>query len=129
MVHNDSGKFECHFTGVTIQPSSAIMLRGMEGSTLGIWAAHGEGKFTFPHDEYHYQIPAKYHYADYPANPNGSVYNAAMLASKDGRHLVMMPHLERATFPWNWAHYPTDRSDDVSPWVMAFENAHAWLAK
>ena len=129
MVHNDSGKFECHFTGVTIQPSSAIMLRGMEGSTLGIWAAHGEGKFTFPHDENHYQIPAKYHYADYPANPNGSVYNAAMLASKDGRHLVMMPHLERATFPWNWAHYPTDRSDDVSPWVMAFENAHAWLAK
>ena len=129
MMHNDSGKFECHFTGVTIQPSSAIMLRGMEGSTLGIWAAHGEGKFTFPHDENHYQIPAKYHYADYPANPNGSVYNAAMLASKDGRHLVMMPHLERATFPWNWAHYPTDRSDDVSPWVMAFENAHAWLAK
>ncbi len=129
MKHNDSGKFECQFTSVTIQPSTAVMMQGLEGSTLGIWAAHGEGKFTFPKEEKEYQIPAKYHHSDYPANPNGSQYNAAMLASENGRHLVMMPHLERSTFSWNWAHYPHDRKDDVSPWVMAFENAYQWLDK
>ena len=129
MLHNDSGKFECIFTAVTIQASKAIMLQGLEGSTLGIWAAHGEGKFSFPQAEKAYQIPAKYLYPDYPSNPNGSDYNAAMLASEDGRHLVMMPHLERSTFPWNWGHYPDDRNDTVSPWTMVFENAYNWLAK
>ena len=129
MLHNDSGKFECIFTAVTIQASKAIMLQGLEGSTLGIWAAHGEGKFSFPQAEKTYQIPAKYLYPDYPSNPNGSDYNAAMLASEDGRHLVMMPHLERSTFPWNWGHYPDDRNDAVSPWTMVFENAFNWLAK
>ena len=99
------------------------MLKGLEGSTLGIWAAHGEGKFSLPEAEHHYEIPGKYLYTDYPSNPNGSDYNAAMLCSKDGRHLVMMPHLERSTFPWNWAHYPSGRKDEVSPWIMAFENA------
>ena len=129
MLHNNSGKFECHFTSVTISPSNSVMLKGLEGSTLGIWAAHGEGKFSFPLAEDQYQIPGKYAYSDYPANPNGSDYNAAMLSSSDGRHLVMMPHLERSTFPWNWGHYPADRSDKVSPWIIAFENAFNWLAK
>ena len=129
MLHNDSGKFECHFTAVTIQASKAIMLQGLEGSTLGIWAAHGEGKFSFPKNESNYQIPAKYLYSDYPSNPNGSDYNAAMLASEDGRHLVMMPHLERSTFPWNWGHYPSNRKDEVSPWTMVFENAFHWLSE
>ena len=127
MNHNTSGKFECQFTAVNIGSSSSIMLTGLEGSTLGIWAAHGEGKFHLPMDESQYQIPGKYHKAIYPANPNGSDYNAAMLCSDDGRHLVMMPHLERSTFPWNWAHYPKDRSDEFSPWIICFENARRWL--
>jgi len=50
-----------------------------------------------------------------------------MLSSDDGRHLVMMPHLERSTFPWNWAHYPAGRKDQVSPWTLVFENAYQWL--
>ena len=127
MHHNDSGKFECQFTAVTIGTSSSVMMQGLEGCTLGIWAAHGEGKFNLPMEESQYQIPAKYHHQSYPANPNGSDFNAAMLCSKDGRHLVMMPHLERSTFPWNWAHYPNERSDQVSPWITAFENAKQWL--
>ena len=128
MLHNASGKFECHFTAVDIKPSSSIMLNGLEGSRLGIWAAHGEGKFHFPKEEKNYQIPATYHFDGYPANPNGSDYNAAMLCSNDGRHLVMMPHLERSTFPWNWGYYPENRNDKTSPWLMAFENAFKWLA-
>ena len=129
MLHNESGKFECHFTAVNIKKSSAIMLKGLEGSRLGIWAAHGEGKFHFPKQEASYQIPATYHFDSYPANPNGSDYNAAMLSSQDGRHLVMMPHLERSTFPWNWGYYPENHKDKVSPWLMAFENAYDWLDK
>ena len=127
MLHNDSGKFECIFTAVKISESNAILLKGLEGSSLGIWAAHGEGKFSFPKTENHYQIPGKYLYSDYPSNPNGSDYNAAMLSSQDGRHLVMMPHLERSTFPWNWGHYPNKNTDEISPWIMAFENAFSWL--
>ena len=129
MLHNESGKFECHFTAVNIKKSSAIMLKGLEGSRLGIWAAHGEGKFHFPKEKDAYQIPATYHFNSYPANPNGSDYNAAMLSSQDGRHLVMMPHLERSTFPWNWGYYPKNHKDKVSPWLMAFENAYDWLDK
>ena len=128
MMINDSGKFECVFTSVKIQKSSSIMLKGMEGSVLGIWAAHGEGKFCLPYKEKKYQIPAKYYYNSYPSNPNGSNYNSAMLCSENGRHLVMMPHLERSTFPWNWGYYPKNRKDKTSPWLMAFENAFSWLS-
>jgi phosphoribosylformylglycinamidine synthase len=127
MLHNDSGKFECIFTAVAIEKSNAIMLNGLEGSILGIWAAHAEGKFSFPQDESNYQIPAKYLYQNYPSNPNGSDFNAAMLSSEDGRHLVMMPHLERSIFPWNWGHYPENHSDEISPWIMVFENAYNWI--
>ncbi len=130
MLHNDTGKFECTFTSVKIQENNSVMLSSMAGSTLGIWSAHGEGKFSFPNKESHYNIVAKYGYDALPANPNGSDFNTAMLTDKTGRHLVMMPHLERSTFPWNWAHYPKDRkNDEVSPWVEAFVNAHAWLQK
>jgi phosphoribosylformylglycinamidine synthase len=126
MLHNDSGKFECNFTSVEIQDNNSIMLSSLAGSKLGIWAAHGEGKFSFPYSEDKYQIVGKYGYEAYPANPNGSDFNTAMMTSDDGRHLVMMPHLERSTFPWNWANYPQDRNDEVTPWVEAFVNARKW---
>lgn len=127
MLHNDSHKFECQFTSVEIQENSSIMLSSLAGSKLGIWAAHGEGKFSFPYQDENYRIVGKYGYDAYPANPNGSDFNTAMLTSDDGRHLVMMPHLERSTFPWNWAYYPKERSDDeVSPWLEAFVNARKW---
>ncbi|MBF4984851.1 phosphoribosylformylglycinamidine synthase subunit PurQ, partial [Nonlabens mediterrranea] len=130
MLHNASGKFECNFTSVEIAKNNSIMLESLAGSKLGIWAAHGEGKFHLPKDRSAYQIPATYGYDSYPANPNGSDYNAAMLNSEDGRHLVMMPHLERSTFSWNWAHYPTDRkNDEVTPWLEAFVNARVWLER
>ncbi len=130
MLHNNSNKFECNFTSVTIAENNSIMLSSLAGSTLGIWAAHGEGKFYLPKDRSAYNIPATYAYDSYPANPNDSDYNTAMLNSDDGRHLVMMPHLERSTFPWNWAHYPRDRkNDEVTPWLEAFVNAREWCGK
>ena len=86
-------------------------------------------KFILPKEEKEYKIVGKYGYDEYPANPNGSDYNTAILSNNDGRHIAMMPHLERSTFPWNWPVYPKDRNDEVSPWIMAFENAKKWLEK
>ncbi|RXR32234.1 phosphoribosylformylglycinamidine synthase [Flavobacterium piscinae] len=129
MHHNDSQKHESGFTSVKIQENNSVMLSSLAGSTLGVWISHGEGKFKLPYEESQYHIVAKYGYENYPANPNGSDYNTAMLCDKTGRHLVMMPHIERSTFPWNWAHYPNDRVDEVSPWLEAFVNAKNWLSK
>ena len=127
MLHNDSNKHESIFTSVTIQKNNSVMLSSFEGTTLGVWVSHGEGKFNLPMPEENYNIVSKYGYETYPANPNGSDYNTAMLCDKSGRHLVMMPHIERSTFPWNWAYYPKDRNDEVSPWLEAFVNARKWL--
>ena len=128
MHHNDSKKFECQFTAVTIQKNNSIMFDNFENVTLGIWAAHGEGKFVFDKKENDYNIVGKYHKSSYPANPNGSSFDAAIVSSKDGRHVAMMPHLERSTYPFNWGYYPEDhKSDQISPWVYAFYNAYNWL--
>jgi len=128
MHHNVSHKHESGFTSVTIQKNNSVMLSNLEGSTLGVWISHGEGKFNLPHAIDQYQQVATYGYEGYPANPNGSDYNTAMLCDKTGRHLVMMPHIERSIFPWNWAHYPKDlMTHEVSPWLEAFVNARRWL--
>ncbi|MBQ7163371.1 MAG: phosphoribosylformylglycinamidine synthase [Bacteroidales bacterium] len=129
MLHNNSHKFESEFISVSIPENKSVMFGSLSGSKLGIWVAHGEGKFSLPYDESKYQIIAKYNYDAYPANPNGSDYACAGLCSADGRHLAMMPHLERAVFPWQWAHYPEDRlhSDEVTPWIEAFVNARRWV--
>ncbi|WP_335964544.1 phosphoribosylformylglycinamidine synthase [Galbibacter sp. PAP.153] len=127
MLHNESGKHESIFTSVEIQENNSVMLSTLAGSKLGIWVSHGEGKFSFPYEENKYNIVAKYGYEEYPANPNGSDYNTAMIVSGNGRHLVTMPHFERSIFQWNWAYYPENRNDEVSPWLEAFINARKWL--
>ena len=128
MRHNLSGKFECIFSTIDIQPNNAVLFQGLSGSRLGIWSAHGEGRFELPQNQADYQIVGNYSYDQYPSNPNGSDYGTAILSSDDGRHVVMMPHLERSIFPWNWAHYPADRKSDlISPWIQAFEDAHKWF--
>ena len=127
--HNVSHKHESIFTSVTVQKNNSVMLSSLEGATLGVWVSHGEGKFNLPYTEDKYNIVAKYGYEQYPANPNGSDYNTAMLCDNSGRHLVMMPHIERSTFPWNWAFYPKDRNDAVSPWLEAFVNARKWIGE
>ena len=128
MLHNDSHKFESNFLGLTIPKNNSVMFGSLSGNKLGIWVAHGEGKFSLPEAESEYNVIAKYSYAGYPGNPNGSDYNVAGICSNDGRHLAMMPHLERAIFPWQNAWYPADRrSDDVTPWIEAFVNARKWI--
>ena len=127
MIYNNSKKHESSFTSVTVQKNNSVMLSSLEGSTLGVWISHGEGKFNLPHNEEDYNIVAKYGYDSYPANPNGSDFNTAMLCDVTGRHLVTMPHIERSIFPWNWANYLDKSNHEVSPWIEAFTNAKAWI--
>lgn len=129
MTYNDSHKHESAFTSVNIPENNSVMLSTLAGTTLGVWISHGEGKFNLPYAEDKYNIVAKYAYEGYPHNPNGSDYNTAMMCDKTGRHLVTMPHIERSTFQWNWAHYPENRKDEVSPWLEAFVNARKWCEK
>ena len=127
MLHNESGKHESIFTSLTLQQNNSVMLSTLAGTTLGVWVSHGEGRFQLPYSEDKYQIIAKYAYETYPANPNGSDYNTAMMCDESGRHLVMMPHIERSLFQWHWANYPKGRKDEVTPWMEAFVNARKWV--
>ncbi|MBO5750583.1 MAG: phosphoribosylformylglycinamidine synthase [Bacteroidaceae bacterium] len=128
MEHNISHKFESEFVTLQIPENKSVMFGSLSGSKLGIWVAHGEGRFSLPYAEDKYNVVAKYNYSGYPANPNGSDFDIAGLASADGRHLAMMPHLERAIFPWQQANYPAERkADEVTPWIEAFVNARKWV--
>ena len=128
MLHNESGKFESAFLSLDIPANQSVMLGSLEGKRLGVWVAHGEGKFSLPESEEKYHIAARYSHSTYPANPNGSDYNVAALCSSDGRHLAMMPHLERAYMPWQCGYYPAGRKkDDCTPWLEAFVNARRWI--
>jgi phosphoribosylformylglycinamidine synthase len=127
MLHNASLKHESIFTSLTIPENNSIMLSTLAGSTLGVWVSHGEGRFQLPYSEDKYRIVAKYAYESYPASPNGSDYNTAMMCDETGRHLVMMPHIERSLFQWHWANYPKGRKDEVTPWMEAFVNARKWI--
>lgn len=125
---NASHKFESGFLGVKILPNRSVMMSCLEGMQLGIWVAHGEGRFVLPYPAEIYHLVMKYSRSNYPANPNGSMYDVAGICSADGRHLAMMPHLERAFFPWQCACYPSDRRrDDVTPWMKAFVTARKWV--
>ena len=128
MLHNKSHKFESSFVTLDIPENQSVMFRSLSGNKLGIWVAHGEGRFSLPGKETDYSIVAKYNHEGYPTNPNGSDFAVAGICSADGRHLAMMPHLERAIFPWQCGHYPAaHRADEVTPWIEAFVNARQWI--
>ena len=127
MLHNASHKFESSFVNVTVPENTSVMLGNLSGQRLGVWLAHGEGKFNLPQGEKGYHFAMKYSYSSYPGNPNGSDFATAGIASEDGRHLAIMPHIERSLKPWNWAHYPSERNDDFTPWMEAFVNARRWV--
>ncbi|MCM1080032.1 MAG: phosphoribosylformylglycinamidine synthase [Bacteroidales bacterium] len=131
MLHNDSHKFESAFVTLSIPQNDSVMLGSLSGEKIGCWVAHGEGKFSLPLAEQEYNVVAKYNRSEYPGNPNGSDYNVAALASKDGRHLAIMPHPERTQFPWQCGYYPEERrlTDKVTPWHEAFVNARKWIEK
>lgn len=142
-IHNESGRFECRFTSVRIEESPAMMFKGMEGSILGVWAAHGEGRAYFPDNDVRSLILdsnlAPVRYCDdngkptevYPFNLNGSPMGVAAICSPDGRHLAMMPHPERCFLMWQFPWYPKQWNVDKkgpSPWLQMFQNAREWCS-
>ncbi|KAG5879806.1 hypothetical protein JTB14_013452 [Gonioctena quinquepunctata] len=139
LEHNQSERFECRWSTVKIEKSKAIMLKDMEGSSFGVWVAHGEGRFTFSSDRVYEQLQkdnlVALRYVDdegsatevYPMNPNGSVEGLAGVCSADGRHLAMMPHPERCVQPFQWPYMPVSwRHYRKSPWEKMFRNAYDW---
>ncbi|MDR0743464.1 MAG: phosphoribosylformylglycinamidine synthase [Tannerella sp.] len=130
MIYNDSHKFESNFVSLEIPKNNSIMFGSLSGTKLGAWVAHGEGKFDFPYEEKRYNIVARYNYDGYPANPNGSPWATAGICSDNGRHIAIMPHPERAIFPWQCGYYPAERKEDeITPWIEAFVNARTWIEK
>lgn len=127
MLYNDSKKHESIFTSIQLQENNSVMFSSLAGARLGVWVSHGEGKFYLPYEEDQYHIIGKYGYEAYPANPNGSDYNTAVMSDRTGRHVVIMPHIERSVFQWHWAYYPEGRADEVTPWMEAFVNAKNWV--
>lgn len=139
-IRNKSGRFESRFPAVKILPSPSVFLRGMEGSVLGIWVAHGEGMAYFPDEKIREKVLgmniAPIRYVDdtgritesYPFNPNGSPEGIAALCSPDGRHLAMMPHPERTFLKWQWPWMPEEwrNSLSASPWLRMFQNVRQW---
>ena len=142
-IHNISGRFESRFSTVKILQSPSIMLKGMEGSVLGIWVAHGEGRAYFPDQAIFKRItednlaPVRYVNDDneitmaYPYNPNGSADGIAGICSPDGRHLAIMPHPERTFLKWQWGWMPEDWKQNLkaSPWFKMFQNARDWCGR
>ncbi|XP_043596349.1 phosphoribosylformylglycinamidine synthase isoform X2 [Bombus pyrosoma] len=138
LSHNVSERFECRWSTVRIDKSPSIMLNGMENSVLGVWVAHGEGRFTFRNNEVLQKLKESHclaiKYTDdygnpterYPLNPNGSTEGIAGICSANGRHLAMMPHPERCSQIWQWPWKPSNWEYTVSPWQRIFDNAYAW---
>ena len=128
MEHNISHKFESQFLTVSFAQNNSVMFGDFSGSRLGVWVAHGEGRFNLPEALDKYNVVARYSYRTYPGCPNGSRSAVAAIASADGRHVAMMPHPERAIFPWQCGYYPySHRNDEATPWIDAFVNARRWI--
>ncbi|KAM9609502.1 phosphoribosylformylglycinamidine synthase isoform 3-T3 [Morphnus guianensis] len=148
---NASGRFESRFVAVRVEPGPALMLRGMAGACLGVWVAHGEGRFQFRTPEGITAalggglVPLRYvddvgrPTAEYPLNPNGSGGAAAALCSPCGRHLAVMPHPERGVRAWQWPWWPPlwgrptarggGHNDHAAPWLRMFRNACEWCLR
>lgn len=138
-IKNTSGRFESRFSTVRILSSPAVMLQDMEGSSLGIWVAHGEGRLCVPDNKLLEEITAQnlapIRYVDddntvtenYPFNPNGSPLGIAALCDPTGRHLAMMPHPERCFLKWQSPWQPESWENlKAAPWLTMFQNAREW---
>jgi len=142
-VRNESRAFESRFPTVEILPSPSIFFHGMEGSRLGVWVAHGEGrvwladKATENYIRRHllttlaYVDPCGKHTERYPFNPSGSLEGWTGFCDKTGRFNIMMPHLtDRAFLLRQWPWLPKEfRELEAAPWMKPLQNAYDWCVK
>ena len=102
---NQSGRYECRWVHVRSCLDTPFTRKGQ---IIAIPVAHAEGQL-FGGD--HQQISLAYcdkHGApaqgQHPLNPNGAEADAAAISAHRGRILALMPHPERALFPWQHPH-------------------------
>jgi len=101
LASNDSGKFECRWVHLRVNPESqCVFTRGIE--RLYLPSAHAEGKvIVSPGLLSSLNVVLKYTDENgsktpgYPYNPNGSTDNIAGISDASGRIFALMPHPER----------------------------------
>ncbi len=137
LTFNENGRFECRWVWLEPDPQSQCLFT--EGLTGPIYCpvAHGEGRLaardegTLAALQVGRLIPLKYSNeqsttnsqqstVNYPANPNGSVLNAAALCNPAGNVLGLMPHPENHIFPWQ--HPRHTRGEGGGLGLKLFEN-------
>jgi len=137
-VRNRSDQFEARVALVEVQSSPSMFLSGMEGSTIPVAVAHGEGRAEFSNTDKLAALIEKNQLAlryvnnqggvatQYPANPNGSPEGVSGVCSDTGRVTIMMPHPERVyrTVQNSW--HPSDWEEDA-PWLRLFRNARKYF--
>lgn len=155
---NQSEQYEARFCMLSIsefpaapsmaKPSPSVFLHGMEGSSLPIPTAHGEGFATFSSPGNLVRLRASglvcMRYVNnnlvptekYPYNPNGSPEGIAGVRSPDGRVLAMMPHPERGVVGVSNSYVPRTAEKGgakepweggLGPWVRMFKSARRWV--
>ena len=101
---NTSAVFEDRWTDCVVQKSNCLWTKGLEGKTLRIPVAHGEGRLRVTDNFDDAQTVVRYGSdegtMDYPDNPNGSKVGRAGICDPSGRIFGLMPHPERAIYPW-----------------------------
>ncbi|EAS30991.3 phosphoribosylformylglycinamidine synthase [Coccidioides immitis RS] len=148
---NESEQYEGRVCMVRIfdsdQSSPSVFLHGMNGTSLPIAVAHGEGRASFANTPgvaaedivKHNLAPIRY--VDnttlkptmrYPFNPNGSPEGIAGVRSMDGRVLALMPHPERTIMNGVGSWFPGDNAmsaewGDIGPWGRIFYSARRWV--
>ena len=130
---NLSDQFEARLAQVKVKKSNSILLSDMEGWSMPIASAHGEGHARFEENDFEKLVNSNQvamNFVDsnglntenYPLNPNGSVEGVTGITAADGRVTIMMPHPERVFRKLQMSWHP-DHWKEYSPWMQIFINA------
>lgn len=136
LAANVSNRYEDRWVSLEATADSAFFARG---DRLDCPVAHGEGRFLARDAgtldtlraagqlALRYVDPSGVEPARYPFNPNGSVDDVAGLTDPTGRVLGLMPHPERAQFPWQDPRFhaldPEARAARHGAGLLPFQNA------
>ena len=130
---NFSDQFEARLVQVKVKKSDSYLLKDMNGWTLPVASAHGEGRANFIEkslEELKNNNQIALNFVDsneqdtekYPLNPNGSAEGITGLTGADGRITIMMPHPERVFRKLQMSWHPKNWKE-FSPWMQIFVNA------
>jgi len=129
---NDSGRFECRWVHLRVNPESpCIFTKGIERMELPV--AHGEGKVVAD-PKILPELNVVLYYTDengnneagYPHNPNGSVADIAGICDASGRIFALMPHPERHIRSTQHPRWTRQEAKKYGDGFQVFLNAVKW---